>query len=156
MKLKNTIILVEHDPMTIKEADLIYDFGPGSGNLGGEITAIGTPLELEVNPNSLTGKYLSGKLTIPIPKKRRTLKEFFSVKNIIKHNLTNVAVSFPKRALTCVTGVSGSGKSTLMHDIINPGLAQNLPIRLQFGSLCDQTRCRQGQLEWPLPSLRPS
>ncbi len=128
-KLKNTIILVEHDPMTIKEADLIYDFGPGSGNLGGEITAIGTPLELSNNPNSLTGRYLSGELSTPLPKKRRTLKEWFTVKNITKHNLNDVSVTFPKKALTCVTGVSGSGKSTLMHDIINPGLFQNLQKR---------------------------
>ena len=128
-KLKNTIILVEHDPLTIREADCIYDFGPGSGNLGGEITAIGSPKELAKNPNSLTGSYLSGKKKVPLPKKRRPLNEWFSIKSATKHNLNNVSLSIPKRALTCITGVSGSGKSTLMHDILIPAMHQNLQKR---------------------------
>jgi excinuclease ABC subunit A len=128
-KLKNTLILVEHDPLTIREADYIYDFGPGSGNLGGEIIAKGTPKELLKNPNSLTGLYLSGKRKVPVPKKRREPKEWFEVSGATKHNLKNISAKFPKQVLTCVTGVSGSGKSTLMHDIVIPAIHQNLQKR---------------------------
>jgi excinuclease ABC subunit A len=129
-KLKNTLVLVEHDPLTIKHADIIFDFGPSSGSLGGEIIAKGTAKELEKNPNSLTGAYLSGRKTIPTPKKRRTPKDFFHIKNAAKHNLKNVSVSIPKKALTCITGVSGSGKSTLMQDICIRALEQNIQKRV--------------------------
>lgn len=128
-KLKNTLILVEHDPLTISQADTIYDFGPGSGDLGGKITAIGSPKELAKNKNSLTGQYLAGKKRVPIPQKRRPLNEWFSIKSATKHNLKNVSLSLPKKALTCITGVSGSGKSTLMHDILIPAITQNIQRR---------------------------
>ena len=133
-KLKNTLILVEHDPLTIREADCIYDFGPGSGNLGGEITAIGSPKELTKNKNSLTGSYLSGKKKVPLPKKRRPLKDWFTINSANKHNLKNISLAIPKRALTCITGVSGSGKSTLMHDILIPAMHQNLQKRWPLDS----------------------
>ncbi|MBM3193778.1 MAG: excinuclease ABC subunit UvrA [Chlamydiae bacterium] len=133
-KLKNTLILVEHDPLTISKADYIYDFGKGSGNLGGTITAKGTVKEICQNKESLTGNYLSGKKQVPLPKKRRNPKEYFSIKSANKHNLQNVSLEIPKKVLTCVTGVSGSGKSTLLHDIIVPGLTQNLQKRVPANS----------------------
>ncbi len=124
-KLGNTLILVEHDPLTIEHADMIYDFGPGSGIHGGEVTAIGTPKQLKNNPNSLTGAYLSGKKTVSMPKTRRPLNQFVTAQNINLHNLKDVSVEFPTNAITVVTGVSGSGKSSLIYDALLPGLEIN-------------------------------
>ncbi len=112
--LGNTLVLVEHDPMTIREADYLFDFGPKAGREGGQITAYGTIEEIKANPHSLTGAYLSGKKKIPIPKKRRPFKPDIAIENANLHNLKNVTVAIPKGAITCLTGVSGSGKSSLM------------------------------------------
>ncbi len=124
-QLGNTLILVEHDPLTIEHADQIYDFGPGSGIYGGEITAQGTLEEIKNNPQSLTGAYLSGKKSIPLPKKLRPLEEWLTVENIRVHNLNNLTVEIPIKAMTVVTGISGSGKSSLMYDALLPPLEEN-------------------------------
>jgi excinuclease ABC subunit A len=124
--LGNTLLLVEHDPMTIKTADYIVDFGPGAGDQGGKITAQGTYEEIVRNPHSLTGRYLSGELKMPIPKKRRPLDLKLKVEKGCCHNLHNFACDFPVSALTVLTGVSGSGKSTLMHDILIPAVKKGL------------------------------
>jgi excinuclease ABC subunit A len=112
--LGNTLVLVEHDPMTVRSADYLFDFGPKAGREGGQITAHGTIKEIMKNPNSLTGAYLSGKRKIPIPKKRRPFHGSIRIENAMLHNLKNISVEIPKAAITCLTGVSGSGKSSLM------------------------------------------
>ena len=112
--LGNTLILVEHDPMTIRKADYLFDFGPKAGREGGYITAHGTIEEIEKDPASLTGAYLSGRKKIPIPKKRRPFHPDIVIENANLHNLKNVTVAIPKEAITCLTGVSGSGKSSLI------------------------------------------
>lgn len=112
--LGNTLILVEHDPLTIRASDYLFDFGPKAGREGGHITAHGTIAEIEKNPHSLTGAYLSGRKKIPIPKERRPFKAAIQIENATLHNLKNITVEIPKSAITCLTGVSGSGKSTLM------------------------------------------
>ncbi len=112
--LGNTLILVEHDPMTIREADYLFDFGPKAGREGGRVIAQGTIEQIEKNPDSLTGAYLSGRKRIPIPKKRRPFSPDIQIENACLHNLKNISVAIPKGAITCLTGVSGSGKSSLM------------------------------------------
>lgn len=112
--LGNTLILVEHDPMTIRAADYLFDFGPKAGREGGHITAHGTIPQILKDPNSLTGAYLSGRKKIPIPKKRRPFHPDIRIENATLHNLQNITVELPKAAITCLTGVSGSGKSSLM------------------------------------------
>jgi len=127
-ELDNTLILVEHDPLTIKIADYILDFGPQSGNHGGHIVARGTYKQILRNPESLTGKYLSGINSIPIPKKRhKHAKGDLSVKNASKNNLKNISFNIPVGLLTCLTGVSGSGKSTLLQELILPALERCIP-----------------------------
>jgi excinuclease ABC subunit A len=116
----NTLILVEHDPLTVLEADFLVDFGPKAGSLGGYITASGTLEEILQNPNSLTGDYLSGRKKIPIPKKRRPFAPDIVIEHATLHNLVDISVSFPRSAITCLTGVSGSGKSTLMRHLLKP------------------------------------
>lgn len=112
--LGNTLILVEHDPMTIEQADYLFDFGPKAGREGGHVTAHGTIAEIEKDQNSLTGAYLSGRKQIPIPKKRRPFSPDIVIENATLHNLKNITAAIPKGAITCFTGVSGSGKSSLM------------------------------------------
>ncbi|MDN3506562.1 MAG: excinuclease ABC subunit UvrA [Simkaniaceae bacterium] len=128
-KQGNTLLLVEHDPLTLQIADRIIDFGPAAGIHGGEIMASGTLAQIKKNPKSLTGQYLSGKKKVPIPKKRRTSKNFLRVENASLHNLKNISVDIPTGIITCLTGVSGSGKSTLMNDLIRPAVQQSLAKR---------------------------
>lgn len=125
--LHNTILLVEHDPMTIETADYVLDFGPQSGESGGYIMAEGTLKQIKRNPQSLTGQYLSGKKKIPVPKKRRPLNErSLIIEHACKNNLKDIRVAFPIEAMTCLTGVSGSGKSTLMQQILLPAMEKKL------------------------------
>ena len=118
--LGNTLVLVEHDPMTIQEADYLVDFGPKAGRLGGQITAQGTIPEILQNPHSLTGAYLSGRKKVPVPKKRRPFSPDIRIEKAKLHNLKNISVAFPYGAITCFTGVSGSGKSTLVRHLLKP------------------------------------
>jgi len=124
--LGNTLIVVEHDEDTMREADYIVDVGPGAGVHGGYITAQGTYEELIANPNSLTGQYLSGKKFIPVPTKRREPKGWLTVTKAAEHNLQNIDVKFPLGVFCVVTGVSGSGKSSLVNGILYNYLAKVL------------------------------
>lgn len=124
-ELGNTLLMVEHDPLTIATADHLLDFGPQSGEHGGHITAEGTLKQVMKNRHSLTGAYLSGKKKIALPEKRRPLdKGKIIIKNASKNNLKNIDAEIPIGALTCLTGVSGSGKSTLLQQILLPALAR--------------------------------
>ena len=124
--LGNTLLVVEHDEDTIRNADYVVDIGPGAGTNGGKVVAVGTPKEIEKNPDSITGQYLSGKLSIPTPKKRRTNEGSIIFKGCKENNLKNIDVTIPLRVFTCLTGVSGSGKSTLMEEIIQKLLMKKL------------------------------
>ncbi len=124
--LGNSLIVVEHDEDTIQRADYVIDMGPGAGIHGGQIIAQGTPQEIIKNVQSLTGQYLSGKLSIPIPTQRRKSKGEMILKGCTEHNLKNIDVKIPLGILTCLTGVSGSGKSTLLEEIIYKGLVKKI------------------------------
>ena len=122
----NTVLVVEHDEETILEADHVIDMGPGAGVHGGEVVAQGTPADIMANPASLTGKYLSGELTISVPKERRRAERHLTIEGATENNLKNVTVEIPLGVMTCVTGVSGSGKSTLVLDTLYKVLGQRL------------------------------
>ena len=122
----NTVLVVEHDEETILEADHVIDMGPGAGIHGGEVVAQGTPGDIMANPASLTGKYLSGELTIPVPQKRRRSDKLLTIVGASENNLKDVTVEIPLGVMTCVTGVSGSGKSTLVIDTLHKVLGQRL------------------------------
>ena len=124
--LGNSVIVVEHDEDTMLAADYIVDIGPGAGEHGGEVVATGTAQELMENPASVTGAYLSGRLSIPVPETRRTPSGWLTVRGAAENNLKNIDVSFPLGVFTCVTGVSGSGKSSLVNEILYKSLARNL------------------------------
>ncbi len=125
--LGNTILVVEHDPDVIRAADYLLDLGPGAGELGGQLLAAGTVAEVMHDPNSITGKYLSGRLTIPVPKYRREPgREHLVLKGARIHNLRGVDIDIPLNLLCCVTGVSGSGKSTIVHQVLYRALMQAL------------------------------
>ena len=136
--LGNTVVVVEHDTEVLKAADWIIDFGPEAGKLGGKVVAEGTPSEIMKNPNSLTGKYLSGKKIVafqtnsqsalisqPISNSSHS-SSFLTISGCSEHNLKNITVNFPLKKYVCVTGVSGSGKSTLLHDTLYPALSKSL------------------------------
>ncbi len=124
--LGNTLLVVEHDEDTMLAADYIVDIGPGAGSHGGEVVACGTAQELMKNPASITGKYLSGELSIPVPAQRRKPAGWITVKGASENNLKNIDVRFPLGVMTCVTGVSGSGKSSLVNEILYKTLARDL------------------------------
>lgn len=124
--LGNTLIVVEHDEDTMKEADYIVDIGPGAGEHGGEVVAAGTAKEIMKNKKSVTGAYLSGRKKIPVPEERREPKGFLKILGARENNLKNIDVEIPLGVMTCVTGVSGSGKSSLVNEILYKALAKEL------------------------------
>ncbi|MHB8565788.1 MAG: excinuclease ABC subunit UvrA [Nitrososphaerales archaeon] len=125
--LGNTVLVVEHDEETMMESDYLVDLGPGAGVHGGYVVATGTPEEVSSNPNSITGKYLSGALSIPVPKLRRVPNgKYIEIKGAKENNLKNIDVRFPLGVISCITGVSGSGKSSLVNDILFRALAHKL------------------------------
>ena len=129
MKLRdlgNSLIVVEHDEDTMRAADCIVDIGPGAGEHGGQLVAMGTAEDLLKNEDSITGAYLSGKLKIPIPLERRKPTGFLTVKGAAENNLKNIDVKIPLGIMTCITGVSGSGKSSLINEILYKRLARDL------------------------------
>ena len=124
--LGNTLVVVEHDEDTMRAADFLVDIGPGAGEHGGEVIAAGSVQDIIDCPNSVTGDYLSGRRTIPVPESRRTPAGWLTVKGAAENNLKGITVKFPLGVFTCVTGVSGSGKSSLVNEILYKELAKRL------------------------------
>ncbi len=126
----NTVVIVEHDEATMLAADLLVDIGPGAGPHGGKIISLGTPTEVAADPNSLTGDYLSGRRSVPIPEHRRQpssrAKGWLTLKEVTTHNLKNIVARFPLQMLIGISGVSGSGKSSLINDTLRPAIAAKL------------------------------
>ncbi len=124
--LGNSVIVVEHDEDTMRAADYVVDIGPGAGEHGGYVVAAGTAEEIMKCPESITGQYLSGKLRIPVPDKRREPKGWITIRDAYENNLKHIDVNIPTGVFTCVTGVSGSGKSSLINEILYKSLARKL------------------------------
>ena len=124
--LGNTLVVVEHDEETIRQADYVVDIGPGAGSGGGEIVCAGTPDEIAACEKSITGAYLSGRMTIPVPSVRRKPKNWITVEKAFANNLKNITVKFPLGVICAVTGVSGSGKSSLVNQVLYTTLAREL------------------------------
>ena len=143
--LKNTVLVVEHDEDTMWASDYLIDIGPGAGVNGGKLVACGTPAEVAKNPDSITGRYLSGAETIPVPKKRRKVRKGHElvVRGARENNLKNIDVAFPLGVMTVVSGVSGSGKSTLVNSI----LANELLARLHRAQTVSGTHDRIDGIE---------
>lgn len=132
----NTVLVVEHDEATIREADTVLELGPGSGSQGGDLVFAGSVKELFANSQSLTAKYLRGDMKIPLPDERREAKEYLTLKGVTTNNIKNIDCSIPLGLLTCVTGVSGSGKSSLVIDTLYKHIAMHCGIKVdQPGSL---------------------
>ena len=139
--LGNTLIVVEHDTDTMLAADYLVDIGPGAGEFGGNVIAAGTPKEVMANPNSLTGRYLSGKEKIEVPKKRRKGNgKSLKIIKASEHNLKNINVEIPLNKFVCVTGVSGSGKSSLINEILYKTLAVGINGSKQIPGSCKEIR----------------
>lgn len=124
--LGNSLIVVEHDEDTMRAADCVVDIGPGAGEHGGKLVAMGTAEDLMKNENSITGAYLSGKCRIPIPEERKKPTGWLKIRGASENNLKQVNVDIPLGILTCVTGVSGSGKSSLINEVLYKTLARDL------------------------------
>lgn len=124
--LGNSLIVVEHDEDTMRTADCVVDIGPGAGEHGGQLVAMGTAQDLMKNPDSITGAYLSGKYQIPVPEERKTPSGWLKIRGASENNLKNVNVDIPLGIMTCVTGVSGSGKSSLINEVLYKTLARDL------------------------------
>ncbi len=135
--LGNTLIVVEHDEDTMREADYIVDIGPKAGEHGGEVVATGTYEDIIKNPKSITGKYLSGELCIPVPKERRHFDDTFVIKGARENNLKGIDVEIPVGVMTVVTGVSGSGKSSLINEILYKTFAKKLNRAHTIPGKCD-------------------
>jgi len=132
----NTVLVVEHDEETIREADYVIDMGPGAGVLGGEIVSCGTPAKIMKDKKSLTGRYLSRELTISLPKRHRRPKKYLTIKGAQKNNLKDVDVTIPVGLFTAITGVSGSGKSTLIFEVLYKNLSHRLYKRSKTNDGC--------------------
>lgn len=124
--LGNSLIVVEHDEDTMRAADVVVDIGPGAGEHGGKLVEIGTAQDLMKNENSITGKYLSGEIKIPVPEMRKKPEGFLKIKGAAENNLKGIDVDIPLGVMTCITGVSGSGKSSLVNEILYKRLARDL------------------------------
>jgi excinuclease ABC subunit A len=129
----NSLLVVEHDEASIRAADYVIDLGPGAGVHGGQLIAAGTPSELSQHPESLTGRFLSGRIRIEVPRVRRTSARLLTIEGVNTHNLKNLTARIPIAALTCVTGVSGSGKSSLVVDTLLPAVKAALRGKPQPG-----------------------